>query len=125
MANETKVYNKTTDETTFSNIDVDKTGNECNVIPTNKYARAMRMRMEDKSLLVNKGAIYVGTGKTQTVTPTQGGAPEVIPITAPLNPPTEEGIYVLQWTFSGGKGELAWVKKESNSDSGSGGAIPF
>lgn len=110
MANETKVYNKTTDETTFSNIDVDETANECNVIPTNKYARAMRMRMEDKALLVNKGAIYVGTGKTQTVTPTQGGAQEEIPITAPLNPPTEEGVYVLQWTFSQGKGELAWVK---------------
>lgn len=123
MANETKVYNTTTDETTFSNIDVDKTGNECNVIPTNKYARAMRMRMEDKSLLRNKGAIYVGTGKMQTVTPVPGGVEEEIPITAPLNPPLEDGIWVLTWTFSGGVGELSWQKKESNS--GGGGATPL
>jgi hypothetical protein len=47
----------------------------------------MRLMMEDKGLLKNKGSIYVGTGATQKVQPVPDGPVYEIPITAPLNPP--------------------------------------
>lgn len=86
--------------------------NEKNVIPTNQYARAMRMAMEDKNLLIRAGSLYVGTGKTQTVSPYEDSELEIeVPITAPLNPPLQDGTYVLTCIVVGGKATLSWVKQ--------------
>ena len=85
---------------------------EKNVIPTNQYAREMRMAMENKNLLQRAGSLYVGTGSTQEVTPFEGAEWTVaVPITAPLNPPTVDGNYVLTCVVTLGKATLAWKKQ--------------
>ena len=87
--------------------------NEKNVIPTNQYARAMRMAMEDKNLLVRAGSLYVGTGKTQSVSPYENSELEIaVPITAPLNPPLQAGTYVLTCVVDVNNGAvLKWVRQ--------------
>ena len=76
-------------------IFLDDDGRIVNGLP----ARVMRMAMESKGLLKEKGSIYVGTGETEEVTvtiPGPSGTETIsytysIPKTASLNPPATAG----------------------------------
>jgi hypothetical protein len=71
----------------------------------------MRMVMENKNLLIRAGSLYVGTGRTQTVSPYEDAELEIeVPITAPLNPPLSDGVYNLSCTVVDGIATLSWVK---------------
>ena len=62
-------------------------------IPNNLYGNEMRLSMENKNLLAQRGALYVGTGKTiEIVTPegTQNGA-----MTSVLNRPTDDNMVLV------------------------------
>lgn len=108
---ENKSYTMKMDDS-IGNVDLTEgEEEEVNSIPTNLYARAMRLMMEDKNLLKNRGSIYVGTGKTQTVQPVPDGPVYEIPITAPLNPPLQDGIYELQCVVRSGEITLQWYRK--------------
>ena len=71
--------------------------------------KPMRMAMETKDLLRQKGSIYVGTGNSRTITlvgEDEGeGTSYTIYETEALNPPSETGTYVLKCI----NGTLQWV----------------
>lgn len=72
------------------------TGESLGSIPDQLWANVMRKSMENKNLLAQKGALYMGTGNTQTVdTLTEGADGEYerqqIAQTEALNPPHPEG----------------------------------
>lgn len=97
---------------TNKNINLFQNQNEeINNIENNQYARVMRLQMENKDLLRQAGALYIGTGYTETVTVFNGTESyEVeIPITAALNPPANipGATYVLKCT----NGVVRWVRQ--------------
>ena len=76
----------------------------------------MRKAMENKNILQAKGAMYVGTGTTQTITIADANSDGiegnyVVAVTEALNPPTEDGTYILQCVVTGGSATLSWVPK--------------
>lgn len=84
-------------------------------IPNNIAARAFRMSTENKNILKVKGAMYVGTGESETVTVATSTGDKVsytIYKTTAIAPPTADGTYALQCTVEDGAvSELPhWVK---------------
>jgi len=100
---------------------IDSNSNEAGAIPANLPYKAMRLSMENKNLLENKGSIYVGTGTSTSVTITydevdSNGTPTgktittsyAVPVTMALDPPPDNGrTYVL----TSKNGILSWVLK--------------
>ena len=91
---------------------------EKNALANNLPGRVMRLSMENKNLLMNKGQIYVGTGNTHPVTITYvddaGGSSSVtynIPITeaspVPSSTATSGAPLFLVFTGEGDTG-LKW-----------------
>lgn len=79
--------------------------------------KPMRMAMETKALLDEKGALYAGTGVSETVTitglgptgPTGANTVEYsVPKTAKVSPPNESGTYYLVYDGSTETG-LKWL----------------
>lgn len=103
-----------------------------NVIPNSKPAAPMRMSMENKNLLTTKGAIYVGTGTTNTVTINVVDSANVsstdtynVAKTASLAPGSDGAVlesnssseYGLRWRIKQGVGTFStWTKRDSNTD---------
>lgn len=102
-----------------------------NVIPNSKPAAPMRMSMENKNLLATKGAIYVGTGTTNTTTINVVDSANVsstdtysIAKTAALTPGDDGAVleadsdsdYGLRWRVKQGVGTFTADSWESNAD---------
>ena len=84
-------------------------------IPNNLYANEMRVSMENKNLLQTKGAIYVGTGATNSVpvpdnTPNTTGGQSSAAKTMALNPGANGQYLVADSTTAAG------LKYQSLSD---------
>lgn len=71
-----------------------------NTIPNGLPAALMRQSMENKNLLQSKGAIYGGTGETNTVTTDTGNyqVAETAAVTPPTTVETGADTYVLTYT---------------------------
>ena len=92
------------------NID-DLFGTEPGAIANALPARVMRVTMENKALLVNKGQLYAGTGETvkiDIVTESGDTITYNIPVTQAVPAPSVTGS-VLTYTGVGETG-LQWVK---------------
>ena len=80
-------------------------------------ARVMRLAMENKGLLSQRGSMYYGTGETESVTVTPQGGQSVtydIPKTGTIAPPTTNGNWVLTCTVSGGNVSMQWRQIRSD-----------
>lgn len=74
-------------------------------------ARVMRLAMENKGLLSQRGSMYYGTGETESVTVTPQGGQSVtydIPKTGTIAPPTTDGTWVLTCEVSDGDVSMQW-----------------
>lgn len=106
------IYGMNSNNTTMTD------GAEKNALANNLPGRVMRLSMENKNLLMEKGQIYVGTGNTHPVTITyvddSGGNSSVtynIPITeaSPVPPSTATSGAPLFLVFTGeGDTGLKW-----------------
>ena len=68
--------------------------NETGAIPNGTWANVMRVSMENKNLLAQKGALYVGTGETNDVIDGSGNTQQIAK-TAVLNPPKGDGYGLI------------------------------
>lgn len=69
----------------------DEVSKEVGAIPDNCWANVMRVSMENKNLLSDKGSIYVGTGQKNSVTDGAGDTQEICQ-TKELKGPTKSGM---------------------------------
>lgn len=83
-------------------------------------ARVMRLAMENKGLLSQRGAMYCGTGVSDTVTVTPEGGQQVtyeIPRTEAVLPPDGNGTYRLVCTVTNGRVDsVSWEPSTSDGD---------
>lgn len=91
--------------------DIMSDGHICNGLP----GKPMRMAMETKALLATKGSMYVGNGNKDSVrlVGTGGSTDYSIPQTAALNPPVENGTYVLVCKVNNGTATVGWVLSDN------------
>lgn len=98
----------------------DSTSSYEDCIANNIPSRAFRYTAENKNVLSQEGAIYVGTGKTRTNKMIlEDGDNEAVEnvsyITGVLLPPTGDGTYVLKCVKNESNITVGWVKEDSST----------
>lgn len=85
-------------------------------------ARVMRLAMENKGLLSQRGAMYYGTGEIEEVTVTPQGGQSVtyeIPKTGAIVPPNVNGTFYLSCVVSNGNVQsVNWTENISGGSEG-------
>lgn len=74
------------------------------IIQEGLNAKVMRNKMECKDALIQKGALYVGTGDTMPITPDGGGDEVRVPITSSIAPRGDDDGEVLITDSTSGQG---------------------
>ena len=74
------------------------------IIQEGLNAKVMRNKMECKDALIQKGALYVGTGDTMPITPDDGGDAVRVPITSSIAPRGDDDGEVLITDSTSGQG---------------------
>ena len=74
------------------------------IIQEGLNAKVMRNKMECKDALIQKGALYVGTGDTMPITPDGGGDEVRVPITSSIAPSGDDDGEVLITDSTSGQG---------------------
>ena len=74
------------------------------IIQEGLNAKVMRNKMECKDALIQKGALYVGTGDTMPITPDDGGDAVRVPITSSIAPSGDDDGEVLITDSTSGQG---------------------
>ena len=74
------------------------------IIQEGLNAKVMRNKMECKDALIQKGALYVGTGDTMPITPGDGGDAVRVPITSSIAPSGDDDGEVLITDSTSGQG---------------------
>lgn len=74
------------------------------IIQEGLNAKVMRNKMECKDALIQKGALYVGTGDTMPITPDDGGDEVRVPITSSIAPRGDDDGEVLITDSTSGQG---------------------